>query len=65
MRRSDGSAAVWVVREGKASVIGVTVGRRNEDQVEVSSDELREGELAVTLGNESLRPGQPLTVARD
>lgn len=62
VRRSDGSAAVWVVREGTAQPVAVTVGRRNSDLVEVLGDGLSEGDLTITLGNESLQPGQPVNV---
>jgi len=65
VRRSDGSAVVWVVREGKANSVPVMIGRRSQQNVEVSAPELREGDLAVTLGNESLRPETPVTVAQD
>jgi RND family efflux transporter MFP subunit len=61
VRRSDGSAAVWVVRDGLAQAITVVLGRRNGQRVEVISEELRENDQAVTLGNESLRPGQAVT----
>jgi RND family efflux transporter MFP subunit len=65
VRRSDGSAVVWVVRDGKAIAVTVMIGRRNQQSVEVSAADLREGDLAVTLGNESLRPDTPVTVAQD
>jgi RND family efflux transporter MFP subunit len=65
VRRSDGSAALWVVREGTAQAVAVTVGRRNNSHVEVHSVELREDDLTVTLGNESLQPGQSVIVVRD
>jgi len=65
VRHSDGSAVVWVVRDDQAKPVPVTVGRRNQQRVEVSAPELAEGDLAVTLGNESLRPGAAVTVARD
>jgi RND family efflux transporter MFP subunit len=58
VRRPDGNAVVWVVRDGKAQPIVVTLGRRNGNRVEVISEELRENDQVVTLGNESLRPGQ-------
>jgi membrane fusion protein (multidrug efflux system) len=64
VRRSDGSAAVWVVRDNTAQAITVTVGRREHSHVEVRADDLREGDLTVTLGNESLQPGQSVTVVR-
>lgn len=65
VRRSDGSAVVWVVREGVANPVPVLIGRRNQQSIEVSANELREGDLAVTLGNESLRPDTAVTVAQD
>lgn len=65
VRRSDGGAVVWVVREGEVNPVPVTVGRRSGDRVEVAGSDLAEGDLAVTLGNESLRPGASVTVAED
>jgi RND family efflux transporter MFP subunit len=65
VRRSDGGAVIWVVRENVAEPVSVSVGRRNEQQVEVVAGGLAEGDLAVTLGNESLRPGQQVTAIRD
>ncbi len=65
VRRSDGSAAVWVVRDNTAQAITVSVGRREHSQVEVHAESLREGDLTVTLGNESLQHGQSVTVVRD
>jgi len=65
VRHSDGSAVVWVVREGVAKPVTVMIGRRNQQSIEVSANDLREGDLAVTLGNESLRPDTPVTVAQD
>ena len=64
IRRADGGTLVWVVRDGSAISFPVEMGRRNNSQVEVRSAELREGDLAVTLGNESLRPGQAVTAVR-
>lgn len=64
VRRSDGSAVVFVVREERAVAVPVRVGRRNRASVEVSSADLAAGDLAVTLGNESLRPGQEVTAVR-
>jgi len=65
VRRNDGSAVVWVVHDGLANVVPVTVGRRNQQSVEVSSADLQKGDLVVTLGNESLRPDTQVTVAQD
>jgi RND family efflux transporter MFP subunit len=65
VRRGDGTAVVWVVRGDIAEAVPVRVGRRAGRSVEVSSNNLGEGELAVTLGNESLRPGQAVTAVRN
>lgn len=59
--RSDGSALVWVVRDGKAEAIAIASGRRQGDLVEVSGDTLSVEDVVVTLGNESLQPGQAIT----
>jgi membrane fusion protein (multidrug efflux system) len=64
VRRADGSLVVWVVRDDTAQSVPVALGRRNNSRVEVRSDELREGDLTVTLGNESLRAGQNITAVR-
>ena len=61
VRRADGSTTVWVVRDGLALAIPVILGRRNGQWVEVISDQLRDNDQAVTLGNESLQPGQAVT----
>ncbi|MBT8058801.1 MAG: efflux RND transporter periplasmic adaptor subunit [Gammaproteobacteria bacterium] len=61
VRRRDGSAVVWTVRDGEAQPVPVAVGRRNEQLVEVSAEGLAAGDPVVTLGNESLRPGQTVT----
>jgi RND family efflux transporter MFP subunit len=61
VRRSDGSALVWVVRGGQAQPVTVTVGRRNRLNVEVHAADLAADDQVVTLGNESLRPGQSVT----
>ncbi|NUB46043.1 efflux RND transporter periplasmic adaptor subunit [Fertoebacter nigrum] len=55
---SDGSF-VWVVREGKAQRAAVRIMQRNSDSVLVAG-ELAEGDLVVTEGVQSLRPGMDL-----
>jgi hypothetical protein len=45
-------------------MIPVTTGRRNDSRVEVRSNDLNESDLVVTLGNESLRPGQNVTAVQ-
>jgi RND family efflux transporter MFP subunit len=64
VRRADGSVVVWVVRDDTAVPVPVALGRRNDRHVEVRSDDLKEGDLTVTLGNESLRAGQNITAVR-
>ena len=65
VRKADGGAVVWVVRNGVVDPVPVTVGRRSGQRVEVIADGIDAGELVVTLGNESLRPGQAVTINAD
>jgi RND family efflux transporter MFP subunit len=65
VRRADGSAVVWIVLDEAAAPLTVTTGRRNEGWVEVFTADLREGDLVVTLGNESLRNGQQVHAVQD
>ena len=46
---------------GTAVVVPVTLGRSDAKSVSVSGD-LKEGDLAVTRGNETLRGGEPLII---
>lgn len=62
VRSNDGSAWVWVARDGKAQRFPVRLGRRNSGFIEVASEDLREGDQAITLGNESLRQGEAINV---
>ncbi len=48
---------VWVVREGKAVKVAVTIAQRNSDSVLVTSDDLAAGDAVVTEGVQSLREG--------
>jgi len=60
--RSNGDRLVWKVNaaDGQLTVqpIKVQAGRTQGALVEVSSDELNEGDRVVELGNETLKPGQ-------
>lgn len=49
---------------GKARPVDVQLGVANADYVEVLpvKDELKEGQIVVTEGNERLRPGQPVAI---
>jgi membrane fusion protein (multidrug efflux system) len=53
-------AHVVVFRNGVAAIEPVTVLAGDGPTVYVSSGSLKEGELVVTRGNESLQPGMPL-----
>ncbi|MGI9294667.1 MAG: efflux RND transporter periplasmic adaptor subunit [Pseudomonadales bacterium] len=68
VRRTDGSTLVWAVRSSEntslAQPVTVTVGRSSGDQIEISSDQLKPGDPVVILGNESLRPGQAVTIEK-
>ena len=65
-----GRARIWVVRDGAAeeptvaAPLTVEVGRRDDDQVEVTGKDLRPGLHVIVRGNEGLRPGQPVAVRR-
>ncbi len=60
---SEGSY-VWVVREGKAARVPITIRQRNADSVVVEAD-LATGELVVTEGVQNLRPGAAVSVVSD
>lgn len=66
VRRTDGSTLVWAVRSAEqgdvAQPVEVIVGRSSDNRIEVTSDRLKPGDPVVILGNESLRPGQPVTM---
>lgn len=53
---SDGPF-VWVVRDGKAQKVEVTIEQRNSDSVLVKSDDLAAGDAVVTEGVQTLRDG--------
>lgn len=59
---SDGPF-VWVVREGKAMQMPVTIAQRNSDSVLVTSDDLQAGDEVVTEGVQTLRDGADVTPA--
>lgn len=68
VRSADGTTKVWVLRQGAqghiAEPVPVVVGRRSGKRVEVSGQNLGPNDSVVTLGNESLRPGQAVVVDR-
>lgn len=55
-------AFVWVVRDGKADRLPVRIVQRNSDLVLIAAD-LRQGDLIVTEGFQSLRPGTAVEVS--
>jgi RND family efflux transporter MFP subunit len=58
---SDGPF-VWVVREGKVMPVSVVLAQRNSDDVLVTAPGLAAGDLVVTEGVQSLRPGAEVAV---
>ena len=61
---TDGSRQVWRVREDdgvlKAYPVSVETGRAQGDRLELVGGDLQAGDRIVLLGNENLRPGQPV-----
>lgn len=57
-----GGSFIWVVREGKAARLPVRIVQRNSDAVLVEA-ELASGDLVVTQGMQSLRPGAEVRLA--
>jgi RND family efflux transporter MFP subunit len=58
---ADG-AYVWVARQGKAARAPVSILQRNSDAVLVQAD-FQPGDLVITEGVQSLRPGAEVTIA--
>jgi RND family efflux transporter MFP subunit len=53
---------VWVVREDKVQRVDVILAQRNADSVLVQAEGLAAGDLVVTEGVQTLRPGADVTV---
>lgn len=53
---------LFVNRDGKAKRIGVNLGKRFEDKVEIISPEIKEGDELVVVGQGRLVDGSPLQV---
>ena len=64
LRHPDGNFSVFAVRDGKAWRHNVTLGRSNEQGVEILSG-LPKQQPVVVRGNEILRDGQPVRVLND
>jgi multidrug efflux pump subunit AcrA (membrane-fusion protein) len=56
---ADGRDAVWVVRDGRADRVAVTVGVQGEDVVQIVAG-VHPGEQVVVRGFDQVRPGQQL-----
>ena len=55
---------VFLNKDGKAKRVAVTLGRRFEDQVELISDEIHEGDELVVVGQGRLVDGTPLSITK-
>lgn len=58
----DQKRMIYLVEDGKAVPREVKLGDASEDYLEVTGGGLEEGVQVVTVGNERLRPGQPVKV---
>ena len=69
VRKPDGSTNVWVivVEDGitKAVPREIETGRSFHDHVEILAGDVNPGQEVVVRGNEILRPGQSVLVAKD
>ncbi|GFM36446.1 efflux RND transporter periplasmic adaptor subunit [Desulfovibrio psychrotolerans] len=61
---SQGQTVVWIVQQGEAHAVHVTVDAWLGSEVAVSGTGLSEGAAVVVKGNERLRPGQRVTEGR-
>ncbi len=67
-RMATGETQLWVVQPGDPTTVtarNVQLGRRAGPLVEIVSGQVRADELVVTRGNEALRDGQTVELARD
>ena len=55
---------VFLNKDGKAKRVAVKLGRRFEDQVELISDEIREGDELIVVGQGRLVDGSPLSITK-
>lgn len=53
---------VFINENGVAKRVSVTLGQRHDEMVEIISNELKSGDLLVTLGQEKLLDGLKLKV---
>lgn len=57
MAAQQSSPAVWVVRDGRAVLVSVTVGQYGKDTVEITSG-LSKGDQVIVAGIQKLTPGE-------
>ena len=55
---------VFLNQGGKAKRVAVKLGRRFEDQVELISDEIHEGDELIVVGQGRLVDGSPLSITK-
>ena len=55
---------VFLNNNGKAKRVNVTLGKRFEDQVEILSDEIKEGDELIVVGQGRLVDGSPLSIVK-
>lgn len=55
---------VFLNKDGKAKRVAVKLGRRFEDQVELISDKIHEGDELVVVGQGRLVDGSPLSISK-
>ena len=55
---------VFLNKDGKAKRVDVRMGRRFEDQLEIISSEIHEGDEIIIVGQGRLVDGSPLNVAK-
>ena len=53
---------VFLNKDGKAKRVSVTLGKRFEDQLELISDEIQEGDELIVVGQGRVVDGSPLKV---
>ncbi len=53
---------VFIEKEGRAERVEVTLGKRFDDQMEIVSDNIREGDRIVTEGQARLVTGDKINV---
>lgn len=55
---------VFLNKDGKAKRVAVKLGRRFEDQVELISDEIQEGDELIVVGQGRLVDGSPISITK-